>query len=416
MAEIFPFRGYRYSEAPGDPALLLTQPYDKISPAMQARYYELSPHNLVRLILGERKAQDTETDNVYTRSAGYLEKWIESGILVQEPEPCLYAYYQTFQPPESQEEFTRKGLVGLGKVVDYSAREVYRHELTLTGPKQDRLQLLRALRAHPEQIFMLYSDPAGTVDGILDEVSAGNPVINVTDEYGTLHSFWRIAEPEKIEALRALMADKKLIIADGHHRYETALAFRDENGGLHGTDRMLMTFVNLHSPGLRILATHRVVSNLPEIDLEAILERARQEFRVEKLSSLEQLRARWKQPEPDKIRIGLMVQGENGLYLLAAGRAEGQLETSTLHEALLGRALGISEEAIRGERHLRYVRGLDAAAEEVLGGRAQMAFLLEPATVEQVATVSLAGGVMPQKSTDFYPKMLSGLTIYTMDR
>jgi uncharacterized protein (DUF1015 family) len=206
------------------------------------------------------------------------------------------------------------------------------------------------------------------------------------------------------------MADKKLLIADGHHRYETALAFRNENPGLPGADRVMMTFVNMHSPGLKILATHRLVSGLEADGLtDRFLRAAAAGFQVEEIGSLDGLKRAWDEAG-DRSVIGAAVGSR--LFLLEDRQARGELDVNVLHQRLLAQVLGIGEEAVRDEKHLRYIRGLDAAIEEARKGAAQIAFLLNPVSVEQVAATSFAGGVMPQKSTDFYPKLLSGLTIY----
>src|SRR5215472_4788657 len=201
MAQISPFQPYRYTLKAGSLSDVVTQPYDKISPAMRARYLALSPYNLVRIILPERRPTDSETDNVYTRAACHLEDWIARGVL------------------------ERKGFIGLGPVEPYSERIVHRHEQTLTGPKKDRLDLLRHTHAHFGQLFMLYPDPAGEIDRLLDEAAQAPPDGVTTDEYGALHRIWSISDPARISRIQELMADKKLLIADGHHRYETALAF-----------------------------------------------------------------------------------------------------------------------------------------------------------------------------------------------
>ncbi len=240
MARIYPFQPYRYTPAAGSLQDVVTQPYDKITPEMQARYLAQSPHNLVRVILGERKPGDGESDNVYTRAAAYLDDWIASGILARDAEPGIYPYFQEFTLPDTGERLVRKGFIALGAVEDYSANVVYRHERTLAGPKKDRLDLLRHTRAHCELIFMLYSDAAGEIDGLLDQAAAAPPLGEVADEYGAVHRIWKVAHasrptqaPVASDIVR-LMADKKLLIADGHHRYETALAFRDENPGIDG--------------------------------------------------------------------------------------------------------------------------------------------------------------------------------------
>ena len=373
---------------------------------MQARYLSLSPHNLVRIILGERKPSDSESDNAYTRAAGLLKDWINSGILERESEPSVYAYFQKFTAPDSGQIQERKGFISLGAVEDYAAGVVHRHEQTLSGPKKDRMELLRHTRAHFGQIFMLYPDPQLVIDRILDEAATGTPVTKLEDEYGVTHRVWKISDPAAIARIQALMADKKLLIADGHHRYETALAFRNENRSLKDAEKVMMTFVNMHSPGLEILATHRVVRGAAPERFGRLL--------VRRLASIDELKQLFQSPAPDKIRIGLaMSDGTVSLY--KRDRKPGELDVKVLHEELLGAALDISDEAVREQKHIEYVRGLDAAYEKIRTGGAQIAFLLEPVTVQQVADVAFSGGVMPQKSTDFYPKLLSGLTIYKLE-
>jgi uncharacterized protein (DUF1015 family) len=409
LARIFPFKPYRYSAKAGDVENLVTQPYDKISPEMQARYLALSPYNLVRLILGERFATDSGEDNVYTRAAGLLRDWIESRILERDSEPSLYAYFQKFTVPDTGETRERKGFIGLGAVEDYSAGVVHRHEQTLSGPKKDRLELLRHTRAHFGQIFMLYPDPELAIDRILDQAAAGPPVMTVKDEDNAVHRVWKISDPAAIARIEQLMADKKLLIADGHHRYETALAYRNEDRGFKDAQKVMMTFVNTYSPGLEILATHRVLSGMA--DFRPL--RFANAIQARRLIGIDELKRIFHTPAPEKIRIGLALSsGEICLY--ERDRKPGELDVRVLHEQLLGDVLGITEEAVREQKHIEYVRGLDAACEKVRQG-AQIAFLLEPATVGQVAEVAFSGGVMPQKSTDFYPKLLSGLTIYKLE-
>jgi uncharacterized protein (DUF1015 family) len=386
------------------PENLVTQPYDKISPAMRSRYLAASPYNLVRVILGEPSPADSDRDNVYTRAAAHLHRWIASGILVRDGEPGVFPYFQEFTVPDTGQRLVRKGFIALGKLEDYSRGVVYRHEQTLSGPKKDRMELLRHTHAHFGQLFMLYPDPAGTVDGLLEEAAERAPLLEVVDEYGAVHRVWNIGDARRIQEL---MADKKLLIADGHHRYETALAFRNENPSLAGADRVMMTFVNLHSPGLKILATHRLVSGLQAAALPEL-----PDFDVTGIDSIERLKRAW-EASGDRTIIGAAIGSR--LFLLEDRAARGALDVKVLHERLLGEALGIGEEAVRDEKHLRYIRGLDRAVEEARAGAAQIAFLLKPTSIEQVAATSFAGGVMPQKSTDFYPKLLSGLTIYKLD-
>src|SRR5437773_326001 len=211
MPKMFPCRAHRYTPLAGPLVSLVTQPYDKITPRMRQTYPAQSPYNLVRIILGEPAESDTPSDNVYTRAAQLLKEWIERGILARDNEPSLFAYFQEFRVPDTGQYLVRKGFIGLGQLEDYSAGVVYRHEQTLSGPKKDRLELLRHTRAHFEQLFMLYPDPAGEIDRILDEVAQGAATGQVEDEYGAAHRVWRISDAGLIARIQKLMADKKLL-------------------------------------------------------------------------------------------------------------------------------------------------------------------------------------------------------------
>jgi len=409
VAQIYPFQPLRYTALAGPLDHLVTQPYDKISPAMQKRYLSLSPYNLVRVILGERTQADSESDNPYTRAAKHLNDWIASGVLARDSEPGIFPYFQEFTVPDTGERLVRKGFIALGKVEEYSANIVHRHEQTLTGPKKDRLELLRHTHAHFGQLFMLYPDPEAAIDALLDEAAQSAPLAEITAEYGAIHRLWKRNDAARVQQL---MRDKKLLIADGHHRYETALAFLNENPGLPGADRVMMTFVNMHSPGLKILATHRLVNGIPSAGFpDEFLRAAADDFQVREIDSLDALKHAW-ETCGDRSIIGAAIG--NRLFTLEERDARGELDVQILHNQLLGKVLGIGEEAVRDEKHLRYIRGVDAALEEARKGHAQIAFLLKPTSVHQVAETSFAGGVMPQKSTDFYPKLLSGLTIYKL--
>jgi uncharacterized protein (DUF1015 family) len=381
---------------------------------MRARYLSLSPYNLVRIILGEKQPSDSETDNVYTRAAGHLKDWIAKGVMVKDPRPAFYAYFQEFTPPDSQERLTRKGFIGLGAVEDYSANIVYRHEQTLSGPKKDRLEVLRHTHAHFGQLFMLYPDREGAIDRILDEAAAREPDVTITDEYDAIHRLWRIDGEQQIAAIQRLMSDKKLLIADGHHRYETALNFRKEHPELADARNVMMTFVNMYSPGLKILATHRVLSNLAGFDVNAFIERVSTEFTVHRVPDARSFHAML--DDTSRVRIGVAATGTSKYFVIERERRPQDLDVRILHDTLLRDALGIGEEAVRDEKHIRYVRGVEAAVDAVRTGGAQVAFLLQPTSVEQTADISFSGGVMPQKSTDFYPKLLTGLTIYKLEK
>jgi uncharacterized protein (DUF1015 family) len=415
MARIKSFQPYRFTPDAGKLEDLVTQPYDKISPEMQARYLARSPNNLVRVVLGERFEDDTESNNVYTRAGRFLREWIAGSILSKEPQPSIYAYFQEFKVPDSDELLIRKGFIALGAVEEYESGVVHRHEQTLSGPKKDRRQLLEHTRAHFGQIFMLYPDPESRVDSILDSVAAKGPLATVTDEYGVVHSLYQISDPPTLQRMERLMADKKLVIADGHHRYETALAFRRDHPELEDAQWVMMTFVNMHSPGLRILATHRALTGIQNFDIQNFLENATDKFEISKFDSPAALMQAWREPAVDRIRIGVAAQGSDGIHMLERPR-NGGLDIAILHNVILEGLLGISPDAVRDERFIKYVRGVENATGMVADGKAQIAFLLEPTTVQQVAETSFGGGCMPQKSTDFYPKLLSGLTIYKLEK
>ena len=433
MAHIEPFRAFRYDPAQVALSQVVTQPYDKITPEMQAGYYLASPHNLVRIILGERRATDTPADNCYTRAAAFFREWRCQGVLRQDPEPAIYRYVQRFAAPIGGRVMERQGFIALGKIEDYSAAMVFRHEQTLSKPKADRLDLLRATRAHFGQIFMLYSDPQLEVENAL--ATTNPPLMEVEDEYGVLHQVWQVADAEIVQLVRAKMQDKKLVIADGHHRYETALNYRDEERAADRSGKKeiaahefaMMTFVNMDSAGLLVLPTHRVVHDLPTFSMDKFRTAASEYFSVEEADgSLDARRATIMLREAAHTGPALMAISQDRAFLMSRAKAPAEvfrglsfrqqsLDVVQLHKCLLERALGISEEAIRNQQNLSYIRDTAEAIGTVREGKADVAFLMNPAKVGQVRDIALAGEVMPQKSTDFYPKLLSGLTIYALE-
>ena len=441
MARIYPFRAWRYNPSAVRLDDVVTQPYDKISPAMQQAYYQRSPFNLVRIILGLPELFDAERgESVYTRAARDFSAWREQGVLVQEKDPCVFAYSQQFKVPGTETVKERRGFIAIGKLQEYSDQVVFRHEQTLSKPKSDRLNLLKATHAHFGQIFMLYSDPVHTVEKLIFSSDAP-PDIEVTDDYGVVHRLWKVSEPAVINLVTTAMADKKLIIADGHHRYETALNYSREHqpDGLtprtmRGTYQapaypeaaVMMTFVNMDSEGLTILPTHRVIRDLANFSLENFLSRAREFFDVSEVSPardpLEVLRS-----NASAGKSTFYAATAKGGYLLVAkpekiaealpGYSERQrkLDVAQLHSVILENLLGLSQESITNQTNLSYIRDASEALDLVRTGQAQIAFLMNPATLDQLRDVAFAGEVMTQKSTDFYPKLLSGLTIYALD-
>ncbi len=433
MANITAFRALRYN--PGRVSLpdVVTQPYDKITPAMQEHYYEASPYNLVRIILGKRNPFDHPADSVYTRAATYLTDWRREGILLQDPEPSLYFYSQRFPVPGEKTELQRRGFIGLGRIEDYSAQIVFRHEQTLAKPKADRLDLLRATRAHFGQIFMLYSDPSAEIETAL--ASANPPDMETRDEYGVAHQVWRLSDPATISLVKGKMRDKKLIIADGHHRYETALNYRNERRAAASSpppdapyEHVMMTFVNMDSPGLVILPTHRVAHGLPNFSADAFREGARAYFSVEEVDpSIDASRANTILREAGRGGTALLAVTPNRAFLLDTPRAassnifaglslrQQSLDVVQLHKCLLEGVLGISPEAIRDQQNIGYYRETHEALAQVRKGAANIAFLMNPVRMQQVRDIAFAGEVLPQKSTDFFPKLLSGLSIYPLE-
>ena len=450
MAIISPFRAWRYDPERVPVQQAVTQPYDKITPAMQERYYQASPYNLVRIILGKRLPGDGASENVYTRSAAFFQNWRQTGILRRDPEPSIYRYSQTFPMPAgapghvpgSPSRGERRGFIGLGRIEEYSAGVVFRHEQTLAKPKADRLDLLRANRAHFGQIFMLYSG-AGKVEALLDSAVTPDlpPTIEVTDEYDVVHRVWKISDASVIASVQEQMRNQKLIIADGHHRYETALAYRNERRAMADTgtglpapyDSVMMTFVDIDRrdmdrPGLVILPTHRLAFGLPSSSAATFQAEAQRFFNLEEVDAgIDAARATAILQQAGHAGTALLAVAAERAFLLHTPKAIGtglfgnlslrqqSLDVVQLHKCLLENVLKISEEAIRNQENVSYCREAAEALSQVQSGKAQIAFLMNPVRMQQVRDLAFAGEVLPQKSTDFYPKLLSGLTIYALD-
>ncbi len=452
MALIAPFRALRYDPARVRLQDVVTQPYDKITPSLQTGYYEASPYNLVRIILGRREPEDASPDAIYTRAASSFQEWRRQGVFLQDSQPSIYTYSQTFEAPGSHQRHERRGFIALGKLEDYAAGIIFRHEQTLAKPKADRLNLLRATRAHFGQLFMLYSD-AGEIDSLL--TSPAPPDIDLEDDNHVQHRVWRISDPSLIDLVRAKMRDQQLVIADGHHRYETALAYRNERAAANAThvhagvprqkstgnvmlrereveaapyEMVMMTFVNRNSPGLVILPTHRVVHGITSFSADEFALKASAYFRVEEVdATVDAARATAILREASRASGAMLAVSASRAILLHSCKAmsspvfsgysfrQQMLDIVQLHRCLLEGALGLSEESIRNQENISYVRSTEEALTRVREGGANVAFLMNPCRMDQVRDIALAGEVLPQKSTDFYPKLLSGLTIYALD-
>ncbi|SNS92627.1 Uncharacterized conserved protein, DUF1015 family [Granulicella rosea] len=467
MARIYPFRALRYDTDKVQMEDVVTQPYDKITPEMQQAYYDRSKYNLIRVILGKKEPGDTDafnppTDpdvvpqNVYTRAAESLTSWRKKAILKPEAEPALYGYSQTYQVPGTEEIQERRGFIALGQLYDYAEKVVYRHEQTFPKHKSDRLALFKATRAYCEQIYMLYSDPAFTAEKLIfgDEGEHARPAdLRITDEYNVLHRVWKLTDPKLINLIVTAMADKKLIIADGHHRYETSVTYMKERAAELGRAispeadddalgsvpeenplpvpafpeaAMMMTLVNMDAPGITILPTHRVVFGLhDDFDYEDFTDAAATYFDMEKLETADMVELK----RTDG--VAFIVAHPDGFDLFRARHdvvkarlkelhpeitdRQAELDVVQLHRIVLEDLLALTHESIANLENIRYIRSAEEAIEQVQSGKANMAFLIKPVTLQQLKDISLSGDVMPQKSTDFYPKLLSGLAIYALD-
>jgi len=445
MAEIQPFRAYRYDTKRVALKDVLTQPYDKITPAMQDAYYAASPYNLIPVEKGRTSPDDTAANSVYTRAAAKVQEWIASKILVQDLAPAIYVYSQEFLIPGTQTRRTRIGFIALARVEDYAAEVVFRHEHTLSGPKADRIELLRQTHMQTGQLFFLYDDRAKQIDTWLEQIARTPAPNELSDEFGVIHRLWPVSDPAFVKRVQEAMLEKKLVIADGHHRYETALHLRNENRQRAGkTDPMaatefaMATFINTHSKGLTILPTHRLVSRLANFDFDRFRKNLAPLFDwysypfandAERASAYAEFRKDLERPNSGRRAIGVYPGASAGAFYLFVlhrdadleallpdiSQAQRELDVVLLHRLILEKGLGITLEAVAGEKNITYERELDVTIATVDRGEAQIAFLLNPVRVEQVTQIALGGDVMPQKSTDFYPKLLSGIAIYRND-
>jgi uncharacterized protein (DUF1015 family) len=448
MADIQPFRAYRYDSRRVALNDVLTQPYDKITPAMQDRYYAASPYNLIPVEKGRALPDDSAANNVYTRAAHKIDEWIAATILVQDSAPTIYVYSQEFCVPGTNSRRTRIGFIALTRLENYDAHVIFRHEHTLSGPRADRIELLRKTHAQTGQLFLLYDDPSKQIDTWLDQVARTSPEVELHDEFGVTHRMWPVPDPAFAERIQKAMAGKSIVIADGHHRYETALSYRDECRMRAGkTDLQaayefaMATFINTHSNGLTILPTHRLVRNLPSFDFDRFRAVLTSDFdwyaypfagAEERMAAYAEFRKDLERPNHGRRAIGAYPRagrsGADAFYLFVLRRevdlesllpdlSEGQrgLDVVLLHRLILDKGLGVTAEAVTAEKNLGYEREMEAAIACVDRGDAQMALLLNPVRVEQVMKIALAGGVLPQKSTDFYPKMLSGIAVYRIE-
>lgn len=442
MAEIKPLRGIRYAwEDLSNEELgrLVAPPYDVIGEAKQQQLYARHPANIVRLDLNQIQKGDDGEDNRYERARRHLFDWIAQGTLVVDREPMIYAHEQEFED-ETGTVYRRRGYIALVKLADYEEEVVLPHERTLRGPKKDRLQLMKATECNLSQIFFLYDDEDRQVDEVLfRQVEEGQaPAVEIETDDGIVHRLWKVGEVADHRAVEAAMAERPLLIADGHHRYETALAYRDFRRQLSREadpdapyEYVMGFFVNMHDPGLQVFPTHRVVHSVNDFSMAELIDRlsASSAFEVEVMEEFQE-------SSLEAVRDELARRGEQGPSFLLAGQ-EGQkavwvrfvgsedeslfpkdmpaevrrLDVAILHEGILEGQLGIDREAQREMTHLTYAKSWSDAQEALEAEDTQMVAFMNPTRVQQVNDVCLSGGRMPQKSTYFYPKILSGWVI-----
>jgi len=430
MATIRPFRGVRYNpEKIGNLSTVVSQPYDRVRHGLQDKYYDQSPHTIVRIIKGKEEPGDNDENNVYTRARDYYQAWLQEGILMREQSPALYVLHQTATLPDGSTK-TRKGLIAALELSRFDEGIVLPHERTHSGPKVDRLNLMRATSVNFGHIFMLY--PGGGINELLASAIEREPGFEVRDlfEHEIVQHFWAVTDPAVIQAVVETMAPRRnLIIADGHHRYETALNYRDEmrikfpdappNTGFN---YRMVTLVSMEDPGLVILPTHRLIHSYGQASgREVLKEKAKQYFEVTPVADRAALEAALAEAEPVKPRFGLY----DGSYAVLTLRDPTVLErvlpdrspswrlldVSVLHELFIERVLGIDKAAVERQENIEYLRDPQMGYDSVDKGEADFFLVMNPTRMEQVRDCTAAGEKMPQKSTDFYPKVISGLVM-----
>jgi uncharacterized protein (DUF1015 family) len=418
--QIEPLRGVLFDAAKAGPLeSLIAPPYDVISPAERAALAARSPHNVVRLVLPEG-----EGDARYANAARQYRDWRASGVLRQDAQPALYRYQQEFAA--DGRDHTRTGFIGRVRLRRFDEGVVVPHERTLAAPRQDRLKLTRACGAWFSQVFALYSDPSNAAEAAFAEVATRPPELEARTPDGAIHRLWRVTDAEMQRRVAAALSDKRAYIADGHHRYETMLALREElatEGAQYGP----IFLCRMEDPGLLVLPTHRVVHSLPSFDLPRVLRAAAELFTVEEQepAGAAQVRAQLARRGEGAPTLALASGGKVFLLSLRsdldlAGALPGpavlrHLDVTILHALVLERILGIDRAAQEKQVNLRYVKDLGQALREAGEPGVQAAFLLNPTRVADLKSVADAGEVMPQKSTYFFPKLASGLVVQPLD-
>jgi uncharacterized protein (DUF1015 family) len=442
MADIVPFHAIRYA-ATGGRALgqLLAPPYDQVSQEQRDELLRRSPYNVIHLTLGEDRAGDGPGSNRYTRAGAYLRAWLAEGMLKRDPTPAIYPLEESFWSPDGR-DLRRRGFMTAVRLHEFSEGIIVPHEKTLVGPKADRLENMRQVKANVSPLFGLYRDEGEATARALAAATAGDPAAETDTDDGVHHRLWRTDDPALVLAFQDLLAAKRIFIADGHHRYETALVYRHmlegEMPGLpaHGGHHyVLMLLCPMNDPGLFMFATHRLLLGLPGFSLASFLEALSRYFRIEILDEdLRRAAGRaWAisklAEHGGKASTFLMVTAEDrrarvvtlrdDVDLSGAGMPASPtlqaLDVTVLHSIVFQHILGLSPRAQENQENLTYVRDAGEAVSRVLSGEHQVGFLLNPTPMWQVEALGDAGETMPQKSTLFHPRLWSGLAMRQVD-
>ncbi len=424
MAEIKSFKGLRYTDKAGEISQLCCPPYDIVSPQQRQQLLEKNPYNLIRLELPV--VNGSEDINLYRDAASTLRSWIKEEILKRDEKDSIYIYEMEFS--HMGKNYKVKGYVSLVKLEPFSKGIILPHEETLSKAKVDRLNLMKTTGCNFSQIYSLYIDEDNSVFGLIDKYSQAEPDISFTDSDSVTHRMWAVSDNEFITALQEKMADKKLYIADGHHRYETALNYQSYVQGnldeVGSSDYVTMMLVNMENEGLVVFPTHRIVRDLPEFDYNAVCEKCKEYFEVTPYLNREKGEIGLAKAYEEGKKAFVLFTGDNNYTLLTLKdisvmdsmiptgcKALRQLDVSVLHSLVLERIFGIDKENMAKQINLTYTRSADEAISAVDGKRANCCFLLNPTRVSEIRDVAAAGDKMPQKSTYFYPKLTTGLVM-----
>ncbi len=422
MPEIKNFKGVFYNKEKVDIANVVTPPYDVISKREQEIFYNKSEYNIIRLILGKEFESDNEMNNRYTRAADYLNAWFKNKILIQDEDESIYFLEEEFYVDGVKK--SRKGFISLAKLEDFSEGNILPHEKTMLGPKADRLNLTKACKCNFSQIFSVYSDEKGNVLNIFyGAIEEETPFLNV--EYDNKnYRIWKVTNPEDISKLQGLIRNKKIFIADGHHRYETALAYREYRKSLPdyddkaGYNYVMMYFSPIENNDLLILPTHRGVKHV-NFNEKNLLDAVKEFFEIESFnkSELTYIIDILKKNK-DKYTVFAVYGGQDKIFILKFKNSIKEklsdidkLDVQILQKFIFEKFLNITQEDLDKKTKIEYVKDIDYGIGLVDKGELEALFILNPTKIEQVKDIALSGQKMPQKSTYFYPKLITGLVI-----